>query len=83
MTFTTYDVINKNFAASNGRHGGCSLSNADKLFARSVAKRQLLIVKDLTALDKAYPGIIDKDVIGGLYALYTLLEDNVNSVTSR
>lgn len=82
MTFTTYDVINKNGASSNVR-GGLNISNADKLFARSVAKRQLLVVKDLMALDKAYPGLIDKDVIGGLYALYTLLEDNVNSVTSR
>lgn len=83
MTFTTYDVINKNGAASDGRLGSCGLSNADKVFARAVAKRQLLVVKDLMALDKAYPGLIDKDVIGGLYALYTLLEDNVNSVTSR
>lgn len=82
MTFTTYDVINKSGAYSNVR-GGSSMSNADKLFARSVAKRQLLVVKDLMALDKAYPGLIDKDVIGGLYALYTLLEDNVDSVTSR
>lgn len=80
MSFTTYDIINEN---ANGRTGRYKMSNADKVFARSVARRQLLVVKDLMALDKAYPGAIDKDVIGGLYALCTLLEDNVDSVTSH
>lgn len=83
MSFKTYDVIKENnaFSAFQTRHG--AMSNADKLFARSIAKRQLLIVKDLMALDKSYPGVIDKDVIGGIYALYTLLEDNVESATSH
>ncbi len=80
MSFKTYDLIRENTGV---RTDGLKISNADKLFARSLAKRQLLIVKDLMAFDKSYPGAIDKDVIGGLYALCTLLEDNVESVVSR
>lgn len=59
------------------------MSTADKIFAQSVTKRQLLVIKDLMSLDKTYPGLIDKDLLGGLYSLYTLLEDNVNSITGR
>lgn len=81
MTFTTYDIINKSNSSYDRRNRRTTISAADKVFARSVVKRQQLIVKDLMALDKTYPGLIDKDVIGGLYALYTLLEDNVDSVT--
>lgn len=83
MSFITYDLTEeKNAFAGNAVRRGV-MSNADKVFARSVARRQLLVVKDLMALDKAYPGMIDKDIVGGLYALYTLLEDNVESVTSH
>lgn len=83
MSFITYDLNEeKNAFTGNATRRG-TMSNADKIFARSIAKRQLLVVKDLMALDKSYPGMIDKDVLGGLYALYTLLEDNVQSVTSR
>lgn len=81
MSFKTYDLIRENNCARSD--GYEKISNADKLFARSLAKRQLLIVKDLMAFDKSYPGELDKDVIGGLYALYTLLEDNVESIVSR
>ena len=83
MSFITYDLTEEKnvFAGNAARRGG--MSNADKIFARSVVKRQLLVVKDLMALDETYPGMIDKDVVGGLYALYTLLEDNVQSVTSH
>lgn len=83
MTFKTYDVINENRSLSDRRTCRPTMTGSDKIFARAVVRRQLLVVKDLMALDKTYPGLIDKDVIGGLYALYTLLEDNVNSVTSH
>lgn len=83
MLFKTNYPVNQNDILANGRACGRRMSNADKIFARSVVKRQMLIVKDLMALDKTYPGAIDKDVLGGLYALYTLLEDNVNSATLR
>lgn len=83
MLFTTNDLNGENFTFTANAASRCRMSNADKVFARSVAKRQLLVVKDLMALDKAYPGMIDKDVVGGLYALYTLLEDNVQSITSH
>lgn len=82
MTYQSYDFLDENRATDN-RIPRQKLSNADKIFARSVAKRQLLVVKDLMSLDKTYPSLIDKDIIGGLYALYTLLEDSVESIVSR
>lgn len=82
MLFKTYD-LSSNTETENNRIFQPRMSNADKVFARAIAKRQLFVIKDLMALDKTYPGLIDKDIIGGLYALYTVLEDNVSSVTLR
>lgn len=81
MTFQAFDLIKDNCGNDQHRKFSPTMSNADKIFARAIVKRQLLVVKDLMALDKTYPSLIDKDVIGGLYALYTLLEDNVDSIT--
>ncbi len=53
---------------------------ADRLFAAGIAKRQMQIVRDLMALNDTYPGIIDKDLVGGLYALGCYLEDSVESI---
>ncbi len=81
MIYQSCDILSENRADNLiPRH---RLSNADKIFARSIAKRQLLVIKDLMSLDKTYPSLIDKDITGGLYALYTLLEDNVESIVSR
>lgn len=82
MLFKTYD-LSSNTDTEKSRAFQPRMSNADKVFARAITKRQLFVIKDLMALDKTYPGLIDKDIIGGLYGLYTLLEDNVESFTLR
>lgn len=56
------------------------VSFADKLFALSAAKRQMQIVRDLTALNETYPGLIDKQLVGGLFALGAWLEDAAASI---
>lgn len=83
MLYQTYGNFDANVLDAGRRVPRSGMNNADKIFARAIVKRQLLVVKDLMALSKTYPELIDKDVTGGLYALYTLLEDNVNSIVSR
>lgn len=56
------------------------VSFADKLFALSAAKRQMQIVRDLMSLNETYPGLIDKQLVGGLFALGTWLEDTADSI---
>lgn len=56
------------------------VSFADKLFALSAAKRQMQIVRDLMSLNETYPGLIDKQLVGGLFALGTWLEDAAASI---
>ena len=56
------------------------VSFADKLFALSAAKRQMQIVRDLMSLNETYPGLIDKQLVGGLFALGTWLEDAADSI---
>ena len=53
---------------------------ADTLFALSVAKRQMQIVRDLMSLNETYPELIDKQLVGGLFALGTWLEDAASSI---
>lgn len=83
MFYQTFDNFDANVLDAERRVPLGGMSNADKVFARAIVKRQLLVIKDLMSLGKTYPDLIDKDVTGGLYALYTLLEDNVNSIVSR
>ena len=56
------------------------VSIADKLFAENIVRRQSLIIRDLMALNETYPGLIVKDLVGGLYALSVYLDDSVQSL---
>lgn len=66
-------------------NGGANLamSNADKMFLDSAVRRQELAMKDLFILADRYPGLVSSDILGGLYAINTLLQDARESVSYR
>ncbi|MEG1536193.1 MAG: hypothetical protein RR416_04405, partial [Clostridia bacterium] len=51
----------------------------DRIFLQSVIKRQKLVIQDLCHLNEFYPNVIDKDIIGGLFSLFCLLDDGAQS----
>lgn len=72
--------MRNNACISDRQRNTVKVSLADKLFAVSAAKRQMQIVRDLVALNRTYPDLIDKDLVGGLFALGAWLEDSVHSI---
>ena len=80
MTFQAFDLIKDNCGNDQHRNFSPTMSNADKIFARAIVKRQLLVVKDLMALDDRSPSLIDRLLSARLYALYAVIEDNVDSI---
>lgn len=73
----------KNLLQANQSRKSIRMSTGDKIFAKTIAKRQSLIISDLMSLQKTYPDLIDSDIIGGLFSLCTLLEDEIESITHR
>ncbi|MEG2561837.1 MAG: hypothetical protein RSB10_04420 [Clostridia bacterium] len=55
------------------------MTAGDRIFLQSVIKRQKLVIQDLCHLNEFYPNVIDKDVIGGLFSLFCLLDDGAQS----
>lgn len=60
-----------------------NITKCDKMFLTSIVKRQKQIIQDIMCFEQKYSGVLDRDIVGGLYSIYTLLEDQAQSVTLK
>ncbi len=60
-----------------------TITKSDKMFLASIVKRQRQVIEDIMCFDQRYRGALDKDIIGGLYSIYTLLENQAQSLTLK
>ncbi|MGN0771132.1 MAG: hypothetical protein ACI4MI_00910 [Christensenellales bacterium] len=72
-----YESLEEFLAKLNMRE---NLSKSDKMFLQSVVKRQRQVIADLIEFDKRYPKSLDRDIVGGLYSIYTLLDNQAQSL---
>ncbi|MGN0761573.1 MAG: hypothetical protein ACI4MV_06510 [Christensenellales bacterium] len=57
-----------------------SLDKNDKMFLTSIVKRQHQVLADLVQFSKKHPQALDKDIIGGLYSIFSLLDNQAQSL---
>ncbi|MGN0797534.1 MAG: hypothetical protein ACI4M5_04930 [Christensenellales bacterium] len=57
-----------------------SLDRTDKMFLTSIVKRQHQVLADLVQFCKKYPQALDKDIVGGLYSIFSLLDNQAQSL---
>ncbi len=60
-----------------------TITKSDKMFLASIVKRQRQLIQDLVYFDQRYKGALDNDIVGGLYSIYTLLENQAQSLTLK
>ena len=57
-----------------------SLNATDKAFLTSIVKRQHQVLADLVWFCRKHPQALDKDIVGGLYSIFALLDCQAQSL---
>lgn len=76
-TRNRYQSLEEFLAKLNVRE---SLDKTDKMFLTSIVKRQHQVLADLAQFCKKNPQALDKDIIGGLYSIFLLLDNQAQSL---
>lgn len=76
-TRNRYQSLEEFLAKLNVRE---SLDKTDKMFLTSIVKRQHQVLADLVQFCKKNPQALDKDIIGGLYLIFLLLDNQAQSL---
>lgn len=76
-TRNRYQSLEEFLAKLNVRE---SLDKTDKMFLMSIVKRQHQVLADLVQFCKKNPQALDKDIIGGLYSIFLLLDNQAQSL---
>lgn len=76
-TRNRYQSLEEFLAKLNVRE---SLDKTDKMFLTSIVKRQHQVLADLAQFCKKNPQALDKDIIGGLYSIFLLLDHQAQSL---
>lgn len=76
-TRNRYQSLEEFLAKLNVRE---SLDKTDKMFLTSIVKRQHQVLADLAQFCKKNPQALDKDIVGGLYSIFALLDCQAQSL---